>query len=593
VATPTQAGVPEVDITHYNGVAGTFASGRPEVNVSHWLGTAAATPTVAGVTEVDVTHWIGTAAATPTTAGVPEVDLTFIAGAAVSASTAQLGVNVVNAAGTAWGSGAITAASIATGAIDADALAADAGTEIGTAVWATATRQLTSAQTFDLTGNITGNISGDLLGNISGAVTGSVGSVAGTIGGFTAGAKAEIQAEAEDAIVAHRLDELLNADSDIDGAAPPTVGSVFHELMSKTAGSFTFDQTTDSNEAIRDRGDAAWITATGFSTLDAAGIRTAVGLASANLDTQLTAIDDYIDTEVGAIQTSLTTIAGYLDTEVAAILEDTGTTLPAQISALNNLSAAQVNAEVDTALADVNLDHLVKIAVDTDFPTTVHLNSVIGHLADNGTAASFDRTTDSLEALQGSSAPTAAAIADAVWDEATSGHTTSGTFGEQAKTDIDAILEDTAAMATTIATAIAGSRVSYVGPVATNGDLTLYQGNDYSGTNALVITVSSWTGPSVNGVAGQFIVSDREDYEAEGTVAVGLLISGADVVLAQSGTTVTATITIDAADLASLDTYPPKDRPTAYYQLRGEYSSGKWVPISDAKFTLVRKKPIA
>ncbi len=38
---------------------------------------------------------------------------------------------------------------------------------------------------------------------------------------------------------------------------------------------------------------------------------------------------------------------------------------------------------------------------------------------------------------------TAGAIADAVWDEATSGHTTSGTFGEQTKTDIDAILEDT------------------------------------------------------------------------------------------------------------------------------------------------------
>jgi hypothetical protein len=36
-----------------------------------------------------------------------------------------------------------------------------------------------------------------------------------------------------------------------------------------------------------------------------------------------------------------------------------------------------------------------------------------------------------------------AAIADAVWDEATSGHTTSGTFGEQVKTDIDAILVDT------------------------------------------------------------------------------------------------------------------------------------------------------
>jgi len=43
-------------------------------------------------------------------------------------------------------------------------------------------------------------------------------------------------------------------------------------------------------------------------------------------------------------------------------------------------------------------------------------------------------------------APTSlsASFADAVWDEATSGHTTSGTFGEQCKTDIDAILEDTA-----------------------------------------------------------------------------------------------------------------------------------------------------
>lgn len=37
-----------------------------------------------------------------------------------------------------------------------------------------------------------------------------------------------------------------------------------------------------------------------------------------------------------------------------------------------------------------------------------------------------------------------AAIADAVWDEATSGHTSAGTFGEQCATDIDAILTDTA-----------------------------------------------------------------------------------------------------------------------------------------------------
>ena len=59
-----------------------------------------------------------------------QVDAIQIAGAAVSTTTAQLGVNAVQAGGTAWGSGAITAAAIATGAIDADALAADAVDEI-------------------------------------------------------------------------------------------------------------------------------------------------------------------------------------------------------------------------------------------------------------------------------------------------------------------------------------------------------------------------------------------------------------------------------------------------------------------------------
>lgn len=73
--------------------------------------------------DASITQLLGNAIATPTVNGVLEVDITHIAGAAVSTSTAQLGVNAVQAGGTAWGSGAITAASIATGAIDADAIA--------------------------------------------------------------------------------------------------------------------------------------------------------------------------------------------------------------------------------------------------------------------------------------------------------------------------------------------------------------------------------------------------------------------------------------------------------------------------------------
>lgn len=46
-----------------------------DANVTEWLGTAAATPTVAGVPEVDATHWRGTAIVAPAVAGTPDVSL--------------------------------------------------------------------------------------------------------------------------------------------------------------------------------------------------------------------------------------------------------------------------------------------------------------------------------------------------------------------------------------------------------------------------------------------------------------------------------------------------------------------------------------
>jgi hypothetical protein len=57
-----------------------------------------------------------------------------------------------------------------------------------------------------------------------------------------------------------------------------------------------------------------WVTATGFSTLDAAGVRTAVGLASANLDTQL-----------GALPTATENADAILSRDVAEV-EDTAST---------------------------------------------------------------------------------------------------------------------------------------------------------------------------------------------------------------------------------------------------------------------------
>lgn len=82
-------GLLPANVTQFGGAAGTFSGGRPEVNVSHWGGTAVASANVL-------------------------ID------------------------------GAITAAKIAADAIGASELAADAATEIATAVWASGTRTLTA-----------------------------------------------------------------------------------------------------------------------------------------------------------------------------------------------------------------------------------------------------------------------------------------------------------------------------------------------------------------------------------------------------------------------------------------------------------------
>lgn len=302
------------------------------------------------VPAVDVTQWNGANVASPHTAGYPVVTIKDGTGTGEIDTTsggvlvAAIAANAITA--TAIASNAITSAKIATDAIGAAQIAADA---IGSSELAASA--VTEIQS-----------------------------------GLSTLTAAQVNAEVDTAIADARLDELLAADSDIDGAAPPTVGSVFHELLTKTAGSFTYDQTTDSLEALRDN----LATASALSTLQ----------------TSVNTIDDFLDTEIASIITTLGTPAGAsISADIAAIeaqTDDIGVA-GAGLTAVpwNSAWDAEVQSEVQDAIEVNNLDHLVKIAVDTDFATTVHLNSVVGHLADNGTSATFDRTTDSLEALQG------------------------------------------------------------------------------------------------------------------------------------------------------------------------------------------------
>ncbi|MCC7202437.1 MAG: hypothetical protein IT393_07250 [Nitrospirae bacterium] len=90
---------------------------------------------------------------------------------------------------------------------------------------------------------------------------------------------------------------------------------------------------------------------------------------------------------------------------------------------------AEVQSECDDALVARDLDHLVNNG--TGVPA-VASGSFLDQIMDDGTAV-YDRTTDSLQALadSGGGGPTAAQIADAVWDEAISGHLTGGSTGEK------------------------------------------------------------------------------------------------------------------------------------------------------------------
>jgi hypothetical protein len=107
-----------------------FSLGRAgTANVTQWLGTAAATPTTAGVPEVDVTHWLGTAAATPTTAGVPEVDVTHVGGSSIGTLTGAYPALGIQESGT------MQAGSTGTTAVLRAATSFADDTAIGSTIW--------------------------------------------------------------------------------------------------------------------------------------------------------------------------------------------------------------------------------------------------------------------------------------------------------------------------------------------------------------------------------------------------------------------------------------------------------------------------
>jgi len=170
---------------------------------------------------VNVAQWLGTACATPTVNGVPEVDLTHVAGATTNVSTLATNVD----------------------AILTDT--ADMQPKLGTPAGASISADILVIDNF-----------------VDGLETtiGVLGAGLTDLGGMSTTMKGQVQTECDDALVSMNLDHLVGTATAIP-AIP--AGTYIDQMMDD--GTAVYDRTTDSLQAVRDRGDAAWTTGAGGS----------------------------------------------------------------------------------------------------------------------------------------------------------------------------------------------------------------------------------------------------------------------------------------------------------------------------------------
>jgi hypothetical protein len=289
-----------VNVVNFGGSAGTFASGRPEVNTTHIAGSAVSTSTAQiGVNVVNAggTAWGSgaiTAASIAASALDGKGDWSTYAGGDTSGTTTLLSRLTATRAGyldnlsggavalasgvtvATMGAGVITSATFAAGAIDASAIAADA---IGASELASdAVTEIANAVSLALSSGVTvAAINSNVITAsaldasatteiVHGVWDEDVGThiSAGSTGLWLAGIKTDTTT-----LLSRITSNLFSGITSLAQwlgalAGKQTANSTARtEIRATGAGSGTFLETSDSLEAIRDRGDAAWVTGAG------------------------------------------------------------------------------------------------------------------------------------------------------------------------------------------------------------------------------------------------------------------------------------------------------------------------------------------
>lgn len=134
------------------------------------------------------------------------------------------------------------------------------------------------------------------------------------------------------------------------------------ELRATGAGSGTYDETADSQEALRDRGDAAWTTATGFSTHSAADAATAVWAAGTRT---LSAFDASFKTGyalssagVQAIWDALTSALTTVGSIGKLLVDNINATISSRLASASYTTPPTVGAIADQVWDETLADHL-------------------------------------------------------------------------------------------------------------------------------------------------------------------------------------------------------------------------------------------
>jgi hypothetical protein len=211
--------------------------------------------------------------------------------------------------------------------------------------------------------------------------------------------------------------------------------AVIAKLLATDGDISEYDEATDALqtirealEAMRDRGDAAWVTATSVTVSDKTGFK----LASDGLDLQTAWTVNITGNLSGTVGTA--TALGADAIGASNIADDA---FAAEHFAANALIAATfasdflaaMQSEANDALVALNLDHLAKTATaGADMTTEITDNTILSRILANGDTSAFVPSTDGLQLIR-DAIPTAAAIADAAWDEAYAGHNNAGSFG--------------------------------------------------------------------------------------------------------------------------------------------------------------------